>query len=99
MLTTGIAFLLLTPGHSWYALLIVALVALDGRWEWLGIALAGAATYVTSRAFDHAYAVGTTAYAIAAAAVVISWATRRATPTARAEHDLNSPPRSGGWGT
>ncbi len=39
---TGTAFLLLTPGYSWYALLLVALVALDGRWEWLGVAAAGA---------------------------------------------------------
>ncbi|WP_328863161.1 hypothetical protein [Streptomyces sp. NBC_00306] len=31
LLVTGTAFLLLTPGYSWYALLLVALVALDGR--------------------------------------------------------------------
>ncbi|MFF3319880.1 hypothetical protein ACFYV5_30855 [Streptomyces sp. NPDC003035] len=35
LLVTGTAFLLLTPGYSWYALLLVALVALDGRGEWL----------------------------------------------------------------
>ncbi|MEV0448480.1 glycosyltransferase family 87 protein [Streptomyces sp. NPDC050600] len=44
--TTGAAFLLLTPGYSWYALLLIALVALDGRWEWLGVALAGAVAYL-----------------------------------------------------
>ncbi|MFD3808302.1 glycosyltransferase 87 family protein [Streptomyces sp. NPDC058611] len=81
LLTTGTAFLLLTPGYPWYALLIVALVALDGRWEWLGIALAGAATYVTSRAFDHADAAGTTAYAVGAGAVLIGWAVRRTRQT------------------
>ncbi|WP_344194094.1 glycosyltransferase 87 family protein, partial [Acrocarpospora corrugata] len=48
LLVTGTAFLLLTPGYSWYALLLVALVALDGRWEWLGVPLAGAAKYLTA---------------------------------------------------
>ncbi|MEU4280607.1 glycosyltransferase 87 family protein [Streptomyces tanashiensis] len=48
LLTTGTAFLLLTPGYSWYALLLVAVVALDGRWEWLGIALAGAVAYLAA---------------------------------------------------
>ncbi|MCY0940480.1 glycosyltransferase family 87 protein [Streptomyces antarcticus] len=83
LLVTGTAFLLLTPGYSWYALLLVALVALDGRWEWLGIAMAGAATYVTGRVFDDWHTVGTTAYAIAAAAVLNGWALRRTrwTPT------------------
>ncbi|MFI8766727.1 glycosyltransferase 87 family protein [Streptomyces sp. NPDC053792] len=47
LVTTGTAFLLLTPGYSWYALLLVALVALDGRWEWFGVALAGAVAYLT----------------------------------------------------
>ncbi|MCP3820037.1 glycosyltransferase 87 family protein [Streptomyces sp. A3M-1-3] len=85
LLVTGTAFLLLTPGYSWYALLLVALVALDGRWEWLGVAVAGAAKYVTGRAFDDVYeanTVGTTAYAIAAAAVLVGWALRRARWTA-----------------
>ncbi|WP_432816285.1 glycosyltransferase family 87 protein [Streptomyces vilmorinianum] len=70
LLVTGTAFLLLTPGYSWYALLLVALVALDGRWEWLLVAVAGAAKYVTSRAFDDPNMVGTVVYAVAAAAVV-----------------------------
>ncbi|MFG1707332.1 glycosyltransferase 87 family protein [Nonomuraea sp. M3C6] len=59
----GTAFLLLTPGYPWYALLIVALVALDGRWEWLGIPLAGAVAYLTP--------MGTPAYAMAAVVVGI----------------------------
>ncbi|MEO3868167.1 glycosyltransferase 87 family protein [Nonomuraea sp. B12E4] len=59
---TGTAFLLLTPGYPWYALLVVALVALDGRWEWLGVPLAGTAAYLTT--------LGTPAYALAAAGVV-----------------------------
>ncbi|MFD8141920.1 glycosyltransferase family 87 protein [Streptomyces sp. NPDC059708] len=74
LLATGTAFLLTTPGYSWYALLLIALVALDGRWEWLGVAVAGAAAYLTGRAVPHA---GTTAYAAAAVAVLCGWAVRR----------------------
>ncbi|MFD7894943.1 glycosyltransferase 87 family protein [Streptomyces sp. NPDC059743] len=75
LLVTGTAFLVMTPGYSWYALLLIALVALDGRWEWLGIALAGAATYVTGRALGGG--TGTVAYALAAVAVLAGWAVRR----------------------
>ncbi|MEV7612140.1 glycosyltransferase family 87 protein [Streptomyces sp. NPDC089799] len=74
LLVTGTAFLLTTPGYSWYALLLIALVALDGRWEWLGVPVAGAAAYLTSRAFAGA---GTVTYAVAALAVVCGWAARR----------------------
>ncbi|MFF0628393.1 hypothetical protein [Streptomyces sp. NPDC004296] len=55
---TGSAFLLLSPGYSWYALLLIALDALDGRGEWLAVAVAGTATYVTARAFPAHGAVG-----------------------------------------
>ncbi|MDJ0466648.1 glycosyltransferase 87 family protein [Streptomyces sp. H27-C3] len=86
LLVTGAAFLLMTPGYSWYALLLIALVALDGRWEWLGVAVAGAAAYVTSRAFDDPRATSvmvTAVYAGAAALVLVGWAVRRGTPTSR----------------
>ncbi|TDB99805.1 DUF2029 domain-containing protein, partial [Nonomuraea longispora] len=63
LVVTGTAFLLLTPGYPWYALLVVALVALDGRWEWLGVPLAGAVAYLAPEW-------GTYAYAAAAAAVL-----------------------------
>ncbi|MFB4273851.1 glycosyltransferase 87 family protein [Nonomuraea sp. MTCD27] len=69
LLLTGSALLLLTPGYSWYALLVVALVALDGRWEWLGVPLAGAAAYLVPGA-------GTPAYALAAALVIAGAAAR-----------------------
>ncbi|MEU9856189.1 glycosyltransferase family 87 protein [Streptomyces sp. NPDC047974] len=75
LVTTGTAFLLLTPGYSWYALLLVALVALDGRWEWLGVALAGATAYLAAPLVGHGAA--TAAYGIAAAAVCAGWWTRR----------------------
>ncbi len=76
LVVTGAAFLLMTPGYPWYALLVVALVALDGRWEWLGLPLAGVAQYVTARAVDDGAWVGTLGYAVAGAAVMVGWALR-----------------------
>ncbi|WP_405486956.1 glycosyltransferase family 87 protein [Streptomyces sp. NBC_00096] len=75
LLVTGTAFLLMTPGYSWYALLLIALVALDGRAEWLGVALAGAAAYVSVRAFGGATV--PVAYGLAGAAVPVGWWLRR----------------------
>ncbi|MFC1414622.1 hypothetical protein ACEZCY_36550 [Streptacidiphilus sp. N1-12] len=43
---TGTALFLAAPGYPWYALLVVALVALDGDWEWLGLPGAAAAVVV-----------------------------------------------------
>ncbi|WP_369776918.1 glycosyltransferase 87 family protein [Streptomyces sp. R33] len=77
LLVTGWAFALLTPGYSWYALLLVALVALDGRWEWLGIAVAGPAVYVTGQAFGSREAVSATAYGLAVLLVLVVTAVRR----------------------
>ncbi|WP_412543606.1 glycosyltransferase 87 family protein [Longispora sp. K20-0274] len=37
----GAALLVTTPGYSWYAILLVLLVALSGRAEWLAVAVAG----------------------------------------------------------
>lgn len=70
LLVTGGAFLLLTPGYPWYALLVVALVALDGRWEWLGISLAGSAAYITARTVPGPDSIAATAYTLAACAVL-----------------------------
>ncbi|MFE2880043.1 glycosyltransferase 87 family protein [Streptomyces roseus] len=76
LLVTGWAFALLTPGYSWYALLLVGLVALDGRWEWLGIAVAGPAVYVTGQAFGSRGAVSATAYGAAVVLVLVVTAVR-----------------------
>ncbi|WP_327418617.1 glycosyltransferase family 87 protein [Streptomyces sp. NBC_01233] len=79
LLVTGWAFVLLTPGYSWYALLLVALVALDGRWEWLGIPLAGAAVYLLAPALRFQPSLSNIAYGAAAALVlVMAWVRRRA---------------------
>ncbi|MCT9090080.1 DUF2029 domain-containing protein [Streptomyces sp. ASQP_92] len=76
LLLFGWAFLLLTPGYSWYALLVVALVALDGRWEWLTVAVAGACVYVAAKALGD-FPMARTAYAVAACAALAGWAVRR----------------------
>ncbi|MFE3324423.1 glycosyltransferase 87 family protein [Streptomyces sp. NPDC059176] len=86
LLVTGTAFLLLTPGYSWYALLLVALVALDGRPEWLTVAAAGAAKYVTAQSGGDGDVIGTTAYAVAACAVLAGCAVRSRRSSGRRRH-------------
>ncbi|MCZ4125583.1 glycosyltransferase family 87 protein [Streptomyces sp. H39-S7] len=46
LLITGTTLLLTSPSYYWYALLLVALVALDGRWEWFAVPLAGTVLYI-----------------------------------------------------
>ncbi|MFJ4775717.1 glycosyltransferase 87 family protein [Streptomyces sp. NPDC088762] len=77
LLVTGWAFALLTPGYSWYALLLIALAALDGRPEWLGVALAGAAVYVLGPVFGFRAALTATAYGAAVLLVLLASAVRR----------------------
>ncbi|NUK27966.1 glycosyltransferase family 87 protein [Streptomyces lunaelactis] len=83
LLVTGTAFLLLTPGYSWYALLLVALVALDGRWEWLAVAVAGAAKYVGVYMGVKPDGLGTTVYAVAAGVVLAGFFVARASRSPR----------------
>ncbi|WP_327304057.1 glycosyltransferase family 87 protein [Streptomyces sp. NBC_01298] len=80
LLVTGWAFVLLTPGYSWYALLLIALIALDGRWEWLGIPLAGAAVYILGPTFDYGPVLAEVVYGAAAGLVLVTaWFRHRAT--------------------
>ncbi|NEA48614.1 glycosyltransferase 87 family protein, partial [Streptomyces sp. SID10815] len=69
LLLTGTALLLMSPAYSWYALLVVGLVALDGRWEWLTVALAGAVLYLGGRLLPgfplQSWAYGTAAVCVA----------------------------------
>ncbi|MFJ5921581.1 hypothetical protein ACIQF6_03115 [Kitasatospora sp. NPDC092948] len=46
LLVTGTALLTVAPSYPWYGLLVVALVALDGRWEWLAVPAAGQVLYL-----------------------------------------------------
>ncbi|MFB9371483.1 hypothetical protein [Kitasatospora albolonga] len=43
---TGAALLVVAPAYPWYGLLVVALVALDGRWEWLAVPAAAQVLYL-----------------------------------------------------
>jgi Glycosyltransferase family 87 len=43
---TGAALLVVSPTYHWYALVLVACVALSGRWEWLVIPVAVTAVYL-----------------------------------------------------
>jgi hypothetical protein len=42
----GTALFVAAPGYPWYALMVVALVALSGRWEWLALPAATGALYL-----------------------------------------------------
>ncbi|MGW2386889.1 glycosyltransferase 87 family protein [Streptomyces sp. NPDC001658] len=68
LLLTGTTLLLFSPSYPWYSLLVVALVAMDGRWEWLTITLAGTTLYLADRLLPgfplQAWAYGTAAAAI-----------------------------------
>jgi hypothetical protein len=46
VVVTGTALLVAGPSYPWYALLLVGLVALSGRWEWLAVAAAGYPPYL-----------------------------------------------------
>ncbi|MGC9540978.1 glycosyltransferase 87 family protein [Streptomyces sp. UG1] len=69
LLVTGVALLLFSPSYPWYSLLVIALVALDGRWEWLTVTLAGTVVYLLGGGFPlQASAYGTAALVIAVGA-------------------------------
>jgi hypothetical protein len=72
LLLTGTALLLFSPNYPWYSLLVVALVALDGRWEWLAVTSAGTVLYLAGPLLPgfplQAWAYGAAALAILAGA-------------------------------
>ncbi|MCM2428683.1 glycosyltransferase 87 family protein [Streptomyces sp. RKAG337] len=75
LLVTGTALLLTSPSYYWYALLMIALVALDGRWEWLAVPLAGTVLYIgTAMALPsellQSWSYGTAAMAVLAGATL-----------------------------
>ncbi|MEZ0070627.1 hypothetical protein ABIA32_006680 [Streptacidiphilus sp. MAP12-20] len=69
---TGVALLLATPHYPWYSLLLLALAALEGRWEWLGVPAAGMADYLLSGSVQQP------AYAAAFGLVLLGTALRAA---------------------
>ncbi|MCH0566447.1 glycosyltransferase family 87 protein [Streptomyces sp. MUM 2J] len=94
LLLTGTALLLFSPSYPWYSLLVIAFVALDGRWEWLTVTLAGTVLYLAGRLLPgfplQAWAYGVAALVVTAGAWLRSGRTPRlvrgfasAGPTAR----------------
>ena len=74
---TGVALAVTTPNYQWYAILLVMLVVLDGRPEWLAFAAGG---YLAAephlgrwRVIHHSQAVG---YGLAALFVALVWVVR-----------------------
>ncbi|MFJ3305272.1 glycosyltransferase 87 family protein [Streptomyces sp. NPDC086549] len=82
LLVTGTALLLFSPSYPWYSLLVVALVAMDGRWEWLTVTLAGTVLYLAGRLLPgfplQAWAYGIAAVVIGTGACLRSGRARQA---------------------
>ena len=82
LVMTGAALAVATPSLLWYPMLLVALVALDGRAEWL--ALAAARFLTPAKPLPHVrleYG-GQFAYGAALLLIFAVWMIRRARPTA-----------------
>ncbi|GAB2461076.1 glycosyltransferase 87 family protein [Jatrophihabitans fulvus] len=74
----GVAFLVTTPGYSWYSGLLLALIVLARRYEWLPVAFAPGLAYLLGRGIPLA----TTGYALAGVSVaaVLLWRRRVGEP-------------------
>ncbi|MET8781200.1 MULTISPECIES: glycosyltransferase family 87 protein [unclassified Streptomyces] len=83
LVLTGTALLLVSPGYPWYSLLVVGLVALDGRWEWLTVTMAGTVLYLGGSP-SHGFPLQACAYGTAAGCVALGACLR----TARARQFL-----------
>jgi len=84
LVLTGTALLLVSPSYPWYSLLVVGLVALDGRWEWLTVTMAGTVLYLGGSPL-HGFPLQAWAYGTAAGCVALGACLR----TARARRFLD----------
>jgi hypothetical protein len=73
----GIAFLIPTPVQPWCAVLLVALIALSGAWEWLAVAVAGYPLYLAAVLADDTVRAGRLSYGVALAVVAVAALARR----------------------
>ncbi|MFF3073229.1 glycosyltransferase 87 family protein [Kitasatospora sp. NPDC057936] len=78
LLVTGTALLVVAPSYPWYGLLVVALVALDGRWEWLAVPAAGQVLYLTGGIEAQQAAYGVALACVVTGGAVRRWGGRRA---------------------
>ncbi|MEU6171455.1 glycosyltransferase 87 family protein [Streptantibioticus parmotrematis] len=77
LLVLGTAFVVTSPAYYWYALLVVGLVALDGRWEWLAVPAAGMVLYIGNALRWHGLAPQAWPFGVAAAVVAAGAVLRR----------------------
>ncbi len=87
---TGVALAVTTPHYQWYSLLLVMLVALDGRVEWLAFAAAGyyaaepnMGRFTVPYRFHDAFAYGTAVLIVAAGWLIRHEIARRGLVTVR----------------
>ncbi len=76
-LSTGVLLLITAPVYPWYALLLVVLVALGARAEWLAVVAAGYAAQHASELGLTNWAGSAIGYGLAGAVVVLGWLIHR----------------------
>jgi hypothetical protein len=74
---TGVVFLVSTPSYGWYALLLLALIAMSGAVEWLPVALVPGFFYLIDSDFQLGAAFGSALYGGAGLAALLWFALRR----------------------
>ncbi len=66
VVVVGAALLIATPSYGWYAGLLIALVVMSERWEWMPIAMAPTFTYLCRGEWHHAGIPSAVIYLLAA---------------------------------
>jgi hypothetical protein len=66
VVVVGAALLIATPNYGWYAGLLIALVVMSQRWEWMPIAMAPTFSYLSRGEWQHGGIPSTAIYAAAA---------------------------------
>ncbi|MEP7054056.1 MAG: glycosyltransferase family 87 protein [Actinomycetota bacterium] len=92
-LTTGVLLLLTTPAYPWYGLLLVGLVGLGARIEWLAIAIAGYVVRWAPQLHLKVLPAQRLGYGLAALVVLAGWAWRRH----RRAHSVGQDTAAGDW--
>jgi hypothetical protein len=89
--TTGALLLVSTPGYPWYALLLVGLVALGARVEWLAIAAGGYLVQWAPELRLDGMLAQRLGFGLAGLAVLAGWAWRRRTGADRPRPGVDRP--------
>ena len=72
VVVVGVALMVTTPGYAWYALLLLALVAMSGRLEWLSMVIAATIAMLGGPEVGDGVVLRTCCFA-AGAAVTAAW--------------------------